>query len=278
MEENNVIFQVKKLGITLNTQWGVLVDNKYVGKIDFENDLEINLPKGKHIVQYKVGLQKTKKLEICVAEETVIVECIFDGTVDNFHVVGENTDNISQVQDTHELKNNNVETVNNSTTEMPNNQTNINNKIISSIISCILFVTISMGVKYLFNLIFNDNSNSSTSSSTNISSSSSEKYFSTAIEHLKSDGISSNPIQKLSVSDNKIIYYGDEILVQLNYITASLSGSSNKYYTATYSITNNQFYNSTRLENMMYSDKWKNAKVEEISVNTVVKMNEKYFN
>ena len=95
---------------------------------------------------------------------------------------------------------------------------------------------------------------------------------------MKSDGISSNPIQKLSVSDNKIIYYGDEILVQLNYVTASLSGSSNKYYTATYSITNNQFYNSTRLENMMYSDKWKNAKVEEISVNTVVKMNEKYFN
>ena len=65
MEENNVIFQVKKLGITLNTQWSVLVDNKYVGKLDFENDLEINLPKGKHIVQYKVGLQNKEIGNLC---------------------------------------------------------------------------------------------------------------------------------------------------------------------------------------------------------------------
>lgn len=145
-------------------------------------------------------------------------------------------------------------------------ETSTSNKIISSIIFFILFVVGFMGTKYVLNLIFNDNLNSS-----------SEKYFTTAIEHLKSDDISSNPIQKLSVNGNKIIYYGDEILVQLNYITASLSGSSNNYYTATYSITNNQFYNSIRLENMMYSDNWKNAKVEEISGNVVSKMNKKYF-
>ena len=88
MEEKNVIFEVTKVGIAVNTKWSVFVDNQYGGKIDFKNNLTKKLPKGSHTVQYKVGLQKTKILDINVADEDIIVECVWDGTVRNFHVIG----------------------------------------------------------------------------------------------------------------------------------------------------------------------------------------------
>lgn len=98
MDEKNVIFEVTKVGIAVNTKWSVFVDNQYVGKIDFKNNLTKKLSKGNHTVQYKVGLQKTKILDINVADEDIIVECVWDGTVRNFHVIGgENTTTNSNV-------------------------------------------------------------------------------------------------------------------------------------------------------------------------------------
>lgn len=91
MEERNVIFEVTKIGFAVNSKWSVFVDNEFVGKIDFKQNLTKKLSKGKHSVQYKVGVQKTKVLDFVVADEDIIVECVFDGTVSNFHVVGGNT-------------------------------------------------------------------------------------------------------------------------------------------------------------------------------------------
>lgn len=88
MEETNVIFEVTKVGFAVNTKWNVFVDGKAVGKIDFKQNLTKKLSKGKHTVQYKVGVQKTQILEINVADSDIIVECVWDGTVRNFHVVG----------------------------------------------------------------------------------------------------------------------------------------------------------------------------------------------
>lgn len=99
MEEKNVVFEVTKVGIAVNSKWSVFVDNEYVGKIDFKNNLTKKLPKGRHSVQYKVGLQKTQVLNINIADEDIIVECVWDGTVRNFHVVGGNdsaTNNVSK--------------------------------------------------------------------------------------------------------------------------------------------------------------------------------------
>lgn len=108
MEERNVIFEVTKVGIAVNSKWSVFVDNEYIGKIDFKNNLTKKLSKGVHKVQYKVGLQKTKILDINVADTDIIVECIWDGTISNFHVVGEESNNITNnMSETNETKTNN---------------------------------------------------------------------------------------------------------------------------------------------------------------------------
>ncbi|MCI8362227.1 MAG: zinc ribbon domain-containing protein [Clostridia bacterium] len=108
MEETNVIFEVTKVGFAVNTKWSVFVDNEYIGKIDFKNNLAKKLSKGVHTVQYKVGVQKTKILNINVADEEIVVECIWDGTVRNFHVVGgESNNNENDISENNETKNNN---------------------------------------------------------------------------------------------------------------------------------------------------------------------------
>ncbi len=88
MEGTNVIFEVTKVGFAVNTKWNVFVDGKVIGKIDFKQNLTQKLSKGVHTVQFKVGVQKTQVLEINVADSDIIVECVWDGTVKNFHVVG----------------------------------------------------------------------------------------------------------------------------------------------------------------------------------------------
>ena len=102
-----------------------------------------------------------------------------------------------------------------------------------------------------------------------------EKYFRTAIQKLKSNA--SKPIQEINISGNKIIYYGDEILVQISYEVASLTSSLGDDYTATYSITNDEFYNEIRLSNMMYTDEWKSAKIETIDSETIDQINKEFF-
>lgn len=148
MEEKNVVFQVKKTGIVMNTQWSVIVDNKCVGKIDFKRDLKINLPKGKHTVQYKVGFQKTKVLDINVEDEEIIVECIYDGTVNNFHIVGDNQDIKSEKVET-----NNDNNMNNN--ENNNNVQNISKGKIISLIS--LVICIILGIIISFSISDTDN-------------------------------------------------------------------------------------------------------------------------
>lgn len=122
-----------------------------------------------------------------------------------------------------------------------------------------------------------DNSNTSVSNTSNstTSESSTEKSFRTAIQKLKSN--ESKPIQEINISGNKIIYYGDEILVQISYKVASLTSSVGDYYTATYSVTNDEFYNKIRLSNMMYTDEWKSAKIETIDSKTIDKINKEFF-
>lgn len=93
MEEKNVIFEVTKIGFAVNNQWNVFVDNEYIGKIDFQQNLTKKLSKGTHTAQYKIGLQKTKVLTFIVGDEDIIIECIWDGTVRNFHIVGEKINN-----------------------------------------------------------------------------------------------------------------------------------------------------------------------------------------
>ena len=117
MEEKNVVFEVTKVGIAVNSKWSVFVDNEYIGKIDFKNSLTKKLPKGKHSVQYKVGLQKTQVLDINVSNEDIIVECVWDGTVRNFHVVGGNDNTIVSDIKTIETQNSTV-----------NEQPKLNNK------------------------------------------------------------------------------------------------------------------------------------------------------
>lgn len=112
MEETNVIFEVTKVGFAVNTKWSVFVDNEYIGKIDFKNNLTKKLSKGEHTVQYKVGVQKTKILNINVADEEIVIECIWDGTVRNFHVIGEESNNIeNNISENNETKNNNKDYV-----------------------------------------------------------------------------------------------------------------------------------------------------------------------
>ncbi len=108
MEGTNVIFEVTKVGFAVNNKWNVFVDNKVIGKIDFKKNLTQKLSKGRHTVQYKVGVQKTKVLEIDVGDSEIIVECVWDGTVRNFHVVGgENNSTINNISTISENKPNN---------------------------------------------------------------------------------------------------------------------------------------------------------------------------
>lgn len=144
-------------------------------------------------------------------------------------------------------------------------------KIALIVFAVVLFTVIGIAISG------GDNSNTSVSNTSNSATSenSTEKYFRTAIQQLKSNN--SKPIEEINVSGNKIIYYGDEILVQISYKVASLTSSVGDYYTATYSITNNEFYNQTRLSNMMYTNEWKSAKIETIDSKTIDKINKEFF-
>lgn len=97
MDEGKIIFQVTKIGMAVNSKWKVFVDGKYVGDIDFKKDLQVTTSKGQHKVQYKVGAQSTKVLDVNVGDEDVMVECVFDGTVRNFHVIGGTDVNLADV-------------------------------------------------------------------------------------------------------------------------------------------------------------------------------------
>ena len=133
MEEKNVVFEVTKVGFSVNAKWNVFVDNEFIGKIDFKQNLTKKLSKGKHIVQYKVGVQKTKVLEFIVADEDIIIECIWDGTVKNFHVVGGEYNNTkSNIQ---------IET-SNATPAQTSNNTNSNTEVIFKILGAVIPIII----------------------------------------------------------------------------------------------------------------------------------------
>ena len=143
MEEKNVVFEVTKVGFSVNSKWNVFVDNEFIGKIDFKQNLTKKLSKGKHIVQYKVGVQKTKVLEFIVADEDIIIECIWDGTVKNFHVVGgeynNTTNNIPEINNT--KSNIQIETSNATPTQTSNN-TNSNTEVIFKILGAVIPIII----------------------------------------------------------------------------------------------------------------------------------------
>lgn len=139
MEEKNVVFEVTKVGFAVNTKWSVFVDNEYIGKIDFKNNLTKKLPKGRHSVQYKVGLQKTQILNINVADEDIIVECVWDGTVRIFHVVGGNDTNVIQDKP---VINKTIEPQNNIVTEQPK----LNNKAKKPKTALIIIFVIIIGI------------------------------------------------------------------------------------------------------------------------------------
>ena len=94
MHHGIIVFKVTKVGMAVNSQWEVLVDGKYVGNIDFNNELCLPISRGKHSVQYKIGLQSTKELSVDVGEDEVLVECMFDGSAKNFFVHGENVQEV----------------------------------------------------------------------------------------------------------------------------------------------------------------------------------------
>ncbi|MBE5964703.1 MAG: hypothetical protein E7252_07185 [Lachnospira sp.] len=102
MDESKIIFQVTKIGIAVNSKWQVFLDGKYVGNVDFKNQLQIITTPGKHEVQYKVGLNSTKVLEVNLGNEDVIVECVWDGSVKNFHVVGSEDNSSSETVPIHD--------------------------------------------------------------------------------------------------------------------------------------------------------------------------------
>ena len=143
MEEKNVVFEVTKVGFSVNSKWNVFVDNEFIGKIDFKQNLTKKLSKGKHIVQYKVGVQKTKVLEFIVADEDIIIECIWDGTVKNFHVVGgeynNTTNNIPEINNT--KSNIQIETSNATPTQTSNNA-NSNTEVIFKILGAVILIII----------------------------------------------------------------------------------------------------------------------------------------
>lgn len=143
MEEKNVVFEVTKVGFSVNSKWNVFVDNEFIGKIDFKQNLTKKLSKGKHIVQYKVGVQKTKVLEFIVADEDIIIECIWDGTVKNFHVVGgeynNTTNNIPEINNT--KSNIQIETSNATPTQTSNNA-NSNTEVIFKILGAVIPIII----------------------------------------------------------------------------------------------------------------------------------------
>lgn len=92
MDQGRIIVNITKqlVGPAFNSQWSVLIDGRFAGNADFKKNLLLSIPNGKHVVQLKVGLQETKILEVEVNDNDVIVECAYDGTVNNFYVVGQN--------------------------------------------------------------------------------------------------------------------------------------------------------------------------------------------
>ena len=94
-------------------------------------------------MQYKVGVQKTKVLEIIVADEDIIIECIWDGTVKNFHVVGgeynNTTNNIPEINNT--KSNIQIET-SNATPAQTSNNTNSNTEVIFKILGAVIPIII----------------------------------------------------------------------------------------------------------------------------------------
>jgi len=91
MNQGRIIVNITKqlVGPAFNSTWNVFVDGGFVGTADFKNNLILPISDGAHVVQLKVGLQETKVLEVLVADNDVIVECAYDGTVNNFFVVGQ---------------------------------------------------------------------------------------------------------------------------------------------------------------------------------------------
>jgi hypothetical protein len=252
----------------------IFLDDKNVGKITGSKSLCLNdIKTGVHILQLKSANGKSEEIKLKIESENDLIEYKFNTDMSKAFRTGYYTIFQDNEKPTIESssQSNSEETYNNI---KDNENKKISKKTIIFIVIAVLLV-ICIAVS---NDDSTNNANTSiNSTSTSSSSNSVENYFKTAIEHLKSDNVSQNPIQELSISGNKVIYYGDEILVQLSYKTASLSSSSGNYYTATYSVTNNQFYNSIRLQNMMMGDEWKNAKIEEISSDIIDKMNNEYF-
>lgn len=162
---------------------------------------------------------------------------------------------------------------NNASPQENNNDSNKFNIVetIGSLIGLIICIVIILNVGSWFGV-----------GSSNINSEQ-EKYMKTAVEQLKSgkiteyvSGEDAGPIKRLYELENKIIHYGDDVLVQLHFIRTSLT-SGEKYYSATFSINRNEFIGQIELENMMYTEEWKNTKVEEVKSDLIIKINKEYF-
>ena len=100
MEQRNVIFKGGKTGIT-SIEWLVFVDEQNIGKVNFSKDLSVNLNVGKHRIQYVWGVYKTNVLEINIISNNLIVECVYDGSINlpSFRVENVFTDSVHTVSD-----------------------------------------------------------------------------------------------------------------------------------------------------------------------------------
>jgi len=92
MDKGRIIINITKniVESTFNSKWNVMLDGRFVGNVDFETSLILSVPNGFHVVQLEVGIQETDNLEVEVHGNDVIVECAYDGTLDNFYVVESN--------------------------------------------------------------------------------------------------------------------------------------------------------------------------------------------
>lgn len=95
MEKGNIVFQVKKDGLYFNKKFDIYIDDEFVGQTDFKKNLKGKLTKGEHKIKYKLNLKETRELDINVGDEEVIVECLYNGTLNNFYVTNslQNKDN-----------------------------------------------------------------------------------------------------------------------------------------------------------------------------------------
>ena len=103
MNEGRIIVNIKKEVVAVNSTWKVFVDGKFIGNADFERNLELSAPTGRHVIQLKVGLLKTKELEINVNDNEIIVECAYDGTLKNFYIASERGLHVSQSPETENI-------------------------------------------------------------------------------------------------------------------------------------------------------------------------------